>query len=55
MKFPKDWSWKLDNDCYSQRSFICRLEKYQITAPDENIDIQGEFSVKKLKPVCQSE
>ena len=27
MKFPKEWSWKMDNNCGSQRSFICKLNK----------------------------
>ena len=28
MRFPKDWSWKLDNNCARPRSFICKLDKF---------------------------
>ena len=40
MKFPKDWSWKLDNNCNTPRSFICKLDKYgNFSTPEDDIEI----------------
>mgnify|MGYP000649750674 CR=1 FL=1 len=41
MKFPKDWSWKLDNNCNTQRSFICKLDKYgNFSVPEDDLTIK---------------
>ena len=40
MAFPKEWSWKLDNNCDSQRSFICKLDKYgNFSVPEDQVEI----------------
>ncbi|CBY13576.1 unnamed protein product [Oikopleura dioica] len=36
MDFPKTWEWKMSNNCESKRNFICKLDKYTITAPDND-------------------
>jgi hypothetical protein len=36
MDFPKTWEWKMSNNCESKRNFICKLDKYTITPPDND-------------------
>ena len=40
MKFPKSWGWKLDNNCNTPRSFICKLDKYgNFSVPEDDLEI----------------
>ena len=39
MKFPKEWGWKLDNNCQSPRSFVCKLTKFSsFVDPEDDHD-----------------